>query len=95
MSFGNQNFKSTPQGIDTLYEIRRNATAVIAAARAGDAPIRVISAALAHHLGDQRTNSNVGRLIREWLGPAFKVAGRAKWPRENGTESGAIYRRAA
>lgn len=91
MSFKTKNSKTTPAYIDTASALKFRAGAILAAAKAGESPIRVIAADIEHHLGSQQVNAMVGRMIREWLGPTFKVVGRKKWPREHGTESGAIY----
>lgn len=91
MAFGYEHFKTTPAGCATAAAISTNSRDVIAAAKSGRAPIRVLAPDLRHHLGDRQVNSHVGRMIREWLGPTFKLRGRKKWPRENGTESGSIY----
>lgn len=94
MAFGYENWKATTlAGVEATCAVNCAGDKIIAAADTGEAPIRVISADLAHHLGTQGANSYVGRLIRERLGPNFKVAGRKKWPRENGVESGAVYKR--
>ena len=95
MSFAFEQKKNTPVGIATTRALQSNAAAVLAAARAGESPVRVIAPAIEHHLGNQQVNALVGRMIREWLGPNFRLMGRKKWPRERGTESGAIYSQAA
>lgn len=91
MAFGYKHWKQTPAGIDTAAAIMSKAAEVVATAQAGRPPVRVIASDIKQHLGSQHDNAFVGRMIREWLGPTFKVRGRRKWPREHGTESGAIY----
>lgn len=91
MPFGLDHFKTTPTGMATAHALRVNAPAVIAAAKSGEPPILSIAPMIEQHLGDQKTNELVGRFIREWLGPSFKVRGRRKWKRIHGTESGSFY----
>ncbi|MBD8547997.1 hypothetical protein [Sphingomonas sp. CFBP 8760] len=91
MSPDTKKSKATLINIDVTGALKFRAAAILAAAKAGESPIRVIAADIQHHLGSQQVNAMVGRMIREWLGPTFKVVGRKKWPREHGTESGAIY----
>lgn len=91
MAFGLNHFKTSPAGLATAHALRVNAPAVIAAARNGEPPILVVAAMIEHHLGEQKVNGLVGRLIREWLGPTFKVRGRRKWKLTHGTESGSLY----
>lgn len=91
MAFGLANFKTTAVGIATLQALNAKRAEVCAAARAGEPPLRIISPLIKEHLGNNRTNAMVGRMIREWLGPCFQVRGRMFWPRENGTESGSYY----
>jgi hypothetical protein len=95
MAFGYEHWKSTPAGVETAQAIRQKASAVVCAAKAGHPPIRVIAADIQRHLGKRQGNAYVGRMIREWLGPTFKLMGRKKWPRKHGTESGAIYMQVA
>lgn len=91
MAFGLEPFKTTPAGMATAHALRVTATTVIAAAKNGEPPILVIAPMIEQHLGEQKTNELVGRFIREWLGPSFKVRGRRKWKRTHGTESGSFY----
>jgi hypothetical protein len=91
MAYGFEQWKLTAAGKAAAAALRRNAQAVTAAAKAGAAPIRVIAPEIEEHLGNRLANSRAGRLVREWLGPTFRVRGRIKWPREHGTESGAVY----
>ena len=91
MAFGLDHFKTSPAGLATAHALRVNAPAVIAAARNGEPPILVVAPMIEHHLGERKINELVGRLIREWLGPTFKVRGRRKWKRTHGTESGSFY----
>lgn len=91
MPFSIEHQKNTPLGIATSHALDRHAVAVQAAARTGQPPVHIIAPDLELHLGSQKANALVGRMIREWLGPAFKVKGRKKWPRQHGTESGAVY----
>lgn len=93
MAFGNRAFLATPKGKIAHSVICANRHALIDAADRGMPPIRAISDKLADILGDRYTNSQVGRFIREQLQPAFRPCGRKKWPRENGTESGSLYKR--
>jgi hypothetical protein len=92
-NFGTHIFLSTQDGQTALHVICSNRSALIDAADRGISPIRVISDKLVGILGDNQTNSQIGRLIREQLQPTFRPCGRKKWPRENGTESGSIYKR--
>lgn len=85
-------FPSSPLYAAARLALHAKRETVIATARAGGSPIRVIAADIEQHLGDRLSNSLAGRLIREWLGPSFEVHGRLRWPREHGTESGATYR---
>ncbi|MHA3842462.1 hypothetical protein ACX0GZ_14735 [Sphingomonas aestuarii] len=91
MAFGYEHFKTTPAGRATAHALSKNSCDVIAAAKNGRAPIRVLAPELRQHLGERTVNSHVGRMIREWLGATFKLRGRKRWPRENGTESGSVY----
>lgn len=91
MSFGLSHFKSTVAGIATSDVLRQMAAQINAAAKAGEPPILTIAPAIEQHLGDRRTNELVGRMIREWLGPSFRVRGRRKWKRQHNTESGSFY----
>jgi hypothetical protein len=91
MAFGLNNFKTTPAGMAATHALRVNAVAVLTAAKDGEPPILSIAPMIEQHLGDRKSNELVGRLIREWLGPSFKVRGRRKWKRTHGTESGSFY----
>ncbi|WP_162792260.1 hypothetical protein [Novosphingobium sp. P6W] len=95
MAFGYENWKNTTAGIETGCVIRLKASEIISAAQSGQPPVRVIAADIRQHLGTQQNNAFIGRMIREWLGPTFRVTGREKWQREDGTESGAVYDQAA
>ena len=64
---------------------------IMAAAKAGEPPILTIAPMIKGHLGDRKTNELVGRMIREWLDPCFKVRGHKKWMRKHATESGSYY----
>ena len=91
MAFGLTRFKQSPAGIATNAALDLKLTEVLAAAREGTPPVLVIAPMLEDHLGDRQTNSNVGRLIRERLGPHFQQRGRRQWSRKHGTESGTYY----
>jgi hypothetical protein len=91
MAFGFEHWKTTPAGIEAATAMNIKRSLVIAAAKAGIAPIRIIAPDIEHFLGDRTTNSHVGRLVREWLGPKFELIGRMRWSRENGTESGSLF----
>lgn len=91
MAFGLNHFKTTAAGIAVADNLRSNSANVLAAAKAGEPPILTIAPMIQNHLGNRKTNELVGRMIREWLGPCFKVRGRKKWARQYGTESGSYY----
>jgi hypothetical protein len=91
MAFGLNHFKATPAGVAATHALTTNAPAVITDTKAGKPPILTIAPMIEGHLGDRRTNELVGRLIREWLEPQFKVRGRKKWTRKFRTESGSYY----
>jgi hypothetical protein len=93
MAYGLPAFAETHRGRTVSRVLRENRNTLIDAADRGTAPIRAVSGKLADILGDRITNGFVGRMIRIELQPMFRPAGRRKWPRENGTESGTVYLR--
>lgn len=92
MPFGYTPWKTSPVAIDAAITINKRGTDLLDAVFQGVAPITIIAADISEHLGDNLTNSRVGRMISEWLGPNYQVVGRKKWSRKHGTESGSIFR---
>lgn len=92
MPFGYSTWTTTPAAIDTLAAIQNHQIEIINAVHQGIPPITIIAADISEHLGENLTNSRVGRMISDWLGLDFQVVSRAKWKRVNGTESGSIFR---
>ena len=92
MPFGYTPWTTSPAAIDIATAIRNRGNDILDAVSQGAAPITIIAADISEHLGDSLTNSRVGRLISDWLGPNYQVVGRQKWKRKHGTESGSIFR---